>query len=192
MDYEQFMKECKAACHERHACADGYQMLLKSESVQDILMTVVRNWNDVWVSKYADIVAENITRWFSGLEKEFHDSGIFVNEDACKGIVMVSNPGQTLRFAGKAKVYLFGPAHVIATDHSQVYCRDAGGEVELYDYAYGKIDAGRVSAYNRATVESHQECTCHNYTTVYAYGGTLHDKGHHKLHLSDGVTVTKL
>lgn len=191
MDYEQFMKECKAACHERHACQEGYEMLLRSESVPEILMTVVRNWDDVWRSKYSDIVAENVTRWFEGLEQEFHAAGFFVNEETAKGIAVVSHPDRVLRFGGRAKVYVFGKAHVIAMDDAQVYCRNAESEIELYDQAYGKIDAGRVSAHNWATVESHQECTCHNHTTVYAYGGVLNDHGHRRLSVAEGVTINK-
>lgn len=191
MTYEGFMEECKAACHERNACRDGYQMLLQSGSVPEILMTVVRNWDDVWRSKYSDIVAENITRWFDGLEREFHDAGFFVNEETTKGIAVVSRPNGTLRFDGRAKVYVFAKAHVVAMGQCEVYCRDAESEVKLYDSAYGKIDAGRVWAYNWAQVESHQECTCYNATTVHALGGVLYDNGHRRLSVSEGVKVVK-
>lgn len=191
MDYKQFMEECKAACHERNACSEGYQMLLRSESVQEILLTVVRNWTDVWQSKYSDIVAKNIARWFDGLEREFHEAGIFVNEESDRGIVMLSNPGRTLRFTGAARVYLFGTAHVVATDHCTVYCRDDKSEVELYGRAYGKITAGRVSVHDRAQAESHQECTCYDSSKVYAFGGRVYDYGHLKLHTSRNVEIIK-
>ena len=189
MDYHQFTIECKAACHERHACGNGYQMLLNSQTVPEILNTVACNWNDVWRSKYSDIVAKNITRWFDGLEDEFHASGFFVNEETDKGIVFVSRPGKILTFTGRAKVYIFDTAHVIAKDNVQVYCRDKDSEIELYGYSYGKIEAGRVSAHNTSEVESYQECTCYDRTSVYALSGILHDFGHLQLVVENNVII---
>lgn len=191
MDYEQFMQECMAACRERHACQPGYHMLLESKTVPEILMTVARNWDDVWKSRYSDIVAQNITRWFDGLEDEFHASGFFVNEETNKGIVFVSHPDRILSFTGRAKVYIFAKAHVIAKDNVQVYCRDKNSEIELYDTSYGKIEAGRVIVHDMAEVESWQECVCFDKTKVYALGGILHNKGHRLLSCANNVQVIK-
>ena len=191
MDYEQFKQECKAACHERHACQQGYEQLLRSANVNDILTTVVRNWDDVWHSKYSDIVAENITRWFSGLEQEFHAAGFYVNEDCRKGIAVVSRPDRTLCFTGRARVYVFAKAHVVATGGARVYCRDAESEIELHGHAYGKIDAGHVSAYDWSDVDSTGDCHCYDHSTVRAYGGTLHDHGHRRLDTANDVKILK-
>lgn len=189
MNYEQFMQECKAACHERNACADGYQQLLRSQTVPEILLTVVHNWQDVWRSKYSDIVAKNVVRWFTGLEQEFHDAGFFINEETDKGIAVVARPDKVLHFSGRARVYIFDKAHVTACDHCEVYCRNAESEIELFDYAYGKIEAGKVSARDWATVESHQECACYNHTTILVSEGILHDHGHLRLTTGDNVTI---
>lgn len=191
MDYKQFKEECKQACHERHACHDGYQMLLRSNSVEEILSTVVRNWSDVWKSKYSDIVAKNITRWFDGLENNFHRAGIYVNEPARNGIAIVSNPGKVLHFEGTTRVYIFSKAHVIATDTVQVYCRDKNSEVSLFDDAYGKIEAGRVFVHDAAEAETHQECTCYDRTTIHAMGGVLYDYGHRRLSATEDVEIIK-
>lgn len=189
MNYEQFMQECKAACRERHACQQGYEQLLRSGSVGEILATAANNWDDVWRSKFSDIVADNITRWFSGLEQEFHDAGFFINEECTKGIAVVSRPDRTLRFTGRARVYVFSKAHVVAGGGVQVYCRDAESEIELRDHAYGKIDAGRVKAYDWSEVDSTADCHCYDHTTVRAYGGTLHDHGHRRLVTANDVAI---
>lgn len=181
MDYTQFMNECKAACRERNACQAGYAELLRSGSVEEILTTVVHNWNDVFRSKYADIVAKNVTRWFDGLEAEFHAAGFYVNEETDRGIAIVSHAERQLRFGGRARVYVFAGSHVIIQGSAQVYCRDAESEIEMYDESSGKIEAGRVWAHDWATLESHGDCTCYDRTTVYAYGGTLTDHGHRRL-----------
>ena len=157
MDYEGFKEEWKQACRERHACTKGYEQFLRSNSIGEILQTAVDNWTDVYQSKFADFMAANIVRQFAGLEQEFHDAGFYVNEDSDKGICVVAH--------GNAKVY----------------CRNAESEIELHDDAYGKIEAGRVWAYDWATVDSHQECWCEGHATVTIYGGELHDKGHRRI-----------
>ena len=191
MTYEQFMEECKAACHERNACQAGYAELLRSENVGQILTTVVHNWNDVYRSKYADIVAKNVVRWYEGLKEDFNKAGIFVNEEIRKGIAVVSDTNQVLQFGGNAKVYVFGKAHIIARDTCQVSCRCEDAEIELYDIASGTIERGKVWVYDWASVESHQECHCYGHSNVLVSEGVLHDHGHRKLSQSDNVTIIK-
>ena len=191
MDYEQLMTETKMACHERQACRNGYEMLLRSKNVQEILLTAVKNWDDVWRSKYYDIVADNIERWFYGLEQEFHAAGIYVNEETNKGIAIVSRPDKILSYGGRAKVYVFAKAHIVASDHAEVYCRDENSVVELYDHAYGKIDDGLVMANDCSKVESKGKCICHEQSKVYAMGGVLYDHGHSRLNIANGVEIIK-
>ncbi len=156
MDYEQFKEEWKQACKERHACAKGYQQLLASRSVADVLQTAVANWGDVYRSKFADFMAENIVRQFEGLRDEFHEAGFFVNEDSDKGFCIVCRPDRPLRFSGRARVYIFaGKAEVEARGMAQVYCRSEDAEVRMYESTYGKIEAGKVWAYGAARVEAH-------------------------------------
>ena len=181
MDYEGFKEEWKQACRERHACTKGFEQLLRSNSIGEILQTAVDNWTDVYQSKFADFMAANIVRQFAGLEQEFHDAGFYVNEDSDKGICVVCRPDKELHFSGRARVYIFDKARVVARGNAKVYCRNAESEIELHDDAYGKIEAGRVWAYDWATVDSHQECWCEGHATVTIYGGELHDKGHRRL-----------
>lgn len=181
MDYEQFKDEWKTACRERHACTKGYQQLLSSKSVSDILATAVANWTDVYKSKFADFMAANIVRQFEGLKDEFHAAGFFVNENSDKGICVVCRPDRPLEFDGRARVYIFDQAEVTARGMARVYCRNKNSVVRLYDNAYGKIEAGRVWAYDFSTVDSHEECWCHDRTIVTISGGVVHDEGHRRM-----------
>lgn len=189
MDYEGFMQICKEACHERQACQPGYEQLLRSKNVNDILATMSYNWYDVWGSKFADIVADRIAECFKGLEKEFHEEGFFVNEDAHCGRVIVTDTDKELCYYGHARVYVFGKAHVKAFGESQVFSRHAGSEIELYDNAYAKITAGRVWAHDHSSVESHQECWCYNATSVLVSEGVLHDIGHRRLTIGSSKDI---
>lgn len=191
MTYEQFMNECKAACRERNACAEGYAELLRAENVVEILTVAVHNWNDVYKSKYADIVAANVIRWYKELKSDFNEAGIFVNEEIRKGIAIVCHTDKVLTFGGNARVYVFDKAHVVARDSSDVYCRSEEAEIELYDNSYGKIEKGKVWAYDWSQVESHQECFCHHHSNVVISSGIAHDFGHRMLSTSENVTVIK-
>lgn len=191
MTYEQFMEECKAACRERNACAEGYAALLRSENVVEMLNVAVHNWNDVYKSKYSDIVAANAVRWYKELKSDFNTAGIFVNEEVSKGLVIVSNTDKVLTFSGNAKVYIFGKAHVIARDNCEVNCRCKDSEIELYDNASGKIEKGKVWAYGWSQVESHQECFCYQHSNVLVSEGVIHDYGHRILSMSENITVIR-
>lgn len=187
MDYEQLMEEAKRACRERQACRNGYDMLIRSKNVQEVLLTAVKNWDYVWRSKFYDVVADNIDRWFEGLEQEFHAAGIYVNEPTDKGIAIVSNAEETLVFEGRARVYIFARSRVIAKGGAQVYCRDSESIIELYGRAYGYVEQGMVVAHDWSEVESRGVCYSYDYCKVRAFGGILHDYGHRRLNTDNGV-----
>ena len=185
MNYEGFMTELKQACRERNACKEGYEQLLRSRSVPEILRTVKDNWTDVWESKYADIVERELPRWFAGQEEDFHKAGVYVNEPSKRGLCMVSQAEDVLEFGGNARVYVFGKARVIARDNVELHCRCPEAEIELRDHAWGKVKAGRVMARDFTTVQSWQEVECHDAAHVTVWGGKVTDCGHRVLKIEN-------
>ncbi len=175
----QLLKEtCNAACHERHACADGFKQMLEAENVSQMMAAWRANWEDVVTSKYADIIRNELPKQYSALKAEMNDAGIYMNEcpEGAKNFVrvIVTDTEDLVRIYGEAKAYVLGEAKVIAFDHSQVYnskCADA--HVMLYDYAFGNITVGNVSAYNRSSLH----CCCNAFIagSVHcdAFGGIV-------------------
>ncbi len=194
-DAFQLLKDtCNTACHERHACADGYKQMLASENVSQMMATWRANWEDVVESKYADIIRTELPKQYDGIKKEMNAAGIYLNEcpEGAKRFVkvIITDTDQPVRIYGDAQAYVLGDAKVIAFGHSQVYnTKHAGAHVMLYDYAFGRVMAGMASAYNRSSL--HCCCTAHVNGSVEcnAYGGTVHAPFYRRINAFLGTVV---
>jgi hypothetical protein len=178
-DAFQLLKDtCKSACHERKACANGYRQMLQSDNVSQMMATWRDNWEDVVESKFADIIRSELPKQYPDLKDEMNAAGIYLNEcpEGAKSFVkvIITDTDQPVKIHGDARAYVLGNAKVIALNHSQVYnYRQSDAHVMLYDYSFGKIMAGRTSAYNRSTLQ----CSCDAYingvVVCDAYGGIV-------------------
>lgn len=191
MTFEQFKTECIEACHVRQACREGYADLLHAETTPALLRVVKNYWDDVYRSKYADIVGENIERWFDGQEDDFHRADVFVNEPADHGIVFVNNylDGE-LRVKGTAKAYVFGASSVFGVDRAEVYCHTEGSFVRVRDHAYAHVERGTVVAMGYSSIEINAgvEASCYDRTRVTLNGGRILSYGHRSIEAwLDGV-----
>lgn len=187
--FERLKEICRVACHERNACKDGFEALLKTGSVADILAVWKANWEDVYESKYADIMVENITSVYQELQDEFRASGVFVNEDSDKGLVIVSNPTGPLRFGGTAHVYIFTAADVTATENAQVYCRAEGSHIILQGHSFGKFKAGEVTVKEFAEASGNGVFHTYNAADVAVSSGKVIDHGHRRIAAYGGTEV---
>ena len=112
--FEQLMNICKSAAHDRNACTEGYAQLLRAENIPQILHVWRQNWDDVYRSRYYDIMAKNIVGVFDQSKDLFHASEVFVNEPAEKGLLIIASPTQPIEVTGSARAYLFTAAEVTA------------------------------------------------------------------------------
>ncbi len=198
-DVYQILKDtCTRACHERHACADGYRQMLASENVSQMMATWRANWEDVTESKYADIIRAELPKQYPALRKEMNKAGIYLNEcpDFARKFVrvIVTDTDAPVQIYGEAQAYVLGNAKVIAFNHSQVYNNNQpDAYVVLFDHSYGKVMAGRVSAYDNSQLQ----CCCHaevyNKVVCDAYGGTVRALSFRKINAySDSVIYGEL
>lgn len=178
-DAYQILKDtCARACHERHACADGYRQMLASENVSQMMATWRANWEDVTESKYADIIRTELPKQYPALREEMNKAGIYLNEcpDIAKNFVrvIITDTEEPVKIHGDAQAYVLGDAKVIAFNHSQVYNNKASGaHVMLYGYAYGKVMAGRVTAYDRSRLQCCCDAKLEGAVECDAFGGTV-------------------
>ena len=182
MNNFDLLKEiCRKACHERNACKPGFEALMNTETIPQIMQVWKDNWDDVYRSRYADI----IVTWMAQFDQSY------VNEDREDGYVIVSNPGRTISVGGTARAYLFTAAEVTATDNAQVYCRTSGVKVTLRGHAYCHSEArdAVVTVYNFAHAEGQMQCTTYNAAEVVIQGGTLVDHGHRRIAAYGGTRV---
>lgn len=181
-EFEKLKEICRVAAHERSACEQGFKALMETQSFADIMRVWRENWDDIYNSKYADIMAKKIVGVFAEAKDLFHASQVYVNEPAEMGLVIVSSPQQPIEVSGRAKAYLFTAAEVTARDNAQVYCRDKEAVVTLRDHAYGHFKDGTARVYDFSEAKGvFRECHTYNAAEVMANGGKVVDHGHRRI-----------
>lgn len=134
---------CYDACHERHACAEGYRQMLASENVSQMMATWRNNWEDVVQSKYADIIRTELPKQYPSIKAEMNEAGIYHNEcpDNARQFVkvIITDTENPIHIYGDASAYILGDAKVIVHDHAQVYNYHAKADVTLLDHSYGSL-----------------------------------------------------
>lgn len=190
--FEQLKSICTAACHSRHACAEGFLAMLAAENVSQLMAVWRDNWEDLVESKYADIINEQLPAIYPSLKEEMNAAGIYVNECPQTApeyvLVIVTDCDDLVEVYDYAKCYVLGSASVAAWGHSQMYSEKKDKVfVALNDYAYGHISKGYVwaSGYSRlwtstdALLYGSVKCEAHggkisamDYLKIEAYGDT--------------------
>lgn len=182
MDYEQLKKICKAACHDRNACKNGFEALLRANSTEEILAVWKANWDDIYRSKFSDIMAAHIADVYSSLRQDFVRNNVFVNENTEHGLLIVSNPSCKIMVGGNAKAYLFTAADIEAYDNAQVYNRTDGSNVLLRGHAHGCFENGNIVAKEFSYVKGKfSVCHCHDAADIVCMDGTVIDHGHRRI-----------
>ena len=190
-NFEQLKEICRQACHERNACKPGFEALMQTESIPQIMQVWKDNWDDIFRSRYADIMVKKLTEVDKSMIAEFRKGGVYVNEDSTNGYVIISNPTLPINVGGDARAYIFTAADVTANDNAQVYCRTAGAKITLRGHSYCHCDNSDtiVEVYNFAKADGQMQCHTYNAAQVNISYGTLTDYGHRRIIASGGAVV---
>lgn len=189
-NFERLKEICRTACHERNACEPGFKALMNAETIPQILQVWRQNWDDVYRSRYYDIMSKNIVGVFEESKDLFHGNEVYVNEPAERGLLIIASPTQPIEVTGSARAYLFTAAEVTARENAQVYCRDKDAVVTLRDHSYGKFEAGMISVYDFSEADgTFTECHTYNAAQVVINGGRLIDHGHRRIAAYVGAQV---
>lgn len=187
--FERLKEICRVACHERNACKPGFEALMKTESINGILNVWKANWQDIFDSKFADIMVANIVSVYQEMRSDFVLGGVFVNESTESGLLIVSDAKEKIFAGGSAKVYVFTPSEVEATDNAQVYCRAEGSRIVLRGHSYGYIDAGEVEVRDFAHLQGSFTAHTYNASETVVKSGTVIDHGHRRIVAYGGSRV---
>lgn len=179
--FDILKQTCHDACHERHACAEGYRQMLASENVSQMMATWRNNWEDIVKSKYADIIRTELPKQYPAIKADMNAAGIYHNEcpDNARQFVkvIITDTDNPIHIYGDASAYILGNAKVIAHDHAQVYhysqasiptSRDlddfvripvsSQAQVTLLDHSHGSLlTTDTVTVSHFATVNYHNE-----------------------------------
>ena len=154
--FHQLKDICTTACHDRHACAEGYRAMLATENISQLMAVWRANWEDIVESKYADIINDRLPSLYPTLRAEMNAAGIYVNE--CPKMapeyvrVLVTDTGSEVHVYDYARAYVLGQAKLTAHGHSQVYNFKQDADITLTDRSYGYIAAGKVTRLGFSTL----------------------------------------
>lgn len=184
---------CTEACHARRACTEGLKKMVASENVSQMMGTWRRYWYDLTNSIYVDEIRRQLPSIYPTLKADMNKVGIYLNEcppDAPQYVrVIVTDGAEPLHIFGEARCYVLGEATVIAHDHSHVYNNSFNARVVLHDHAYGKIMAGKVSVYGRASVQGNCDMSLYDCAQCNAFGGTVYGYGYLRINAYGDVQV---
>lgn len=184
--FDQLKQICTHACHDRHACAEGYRAMLATENISQLMSVWRANWEDLVESKYADIINELLPALYPSLKEEMNAAGIYVNECPQTApefvFVLVTDYDYIVDIHDYARCYVLGNAVVRAWDHSQVYSsRCDAACISLHDHAYGHISKGWTQAFTAARLWTATDAVLNGSVTCEAHGGTIKALSYRKL-----------
>ena len=184
--FEILKTTCTHACHERHACAEGYRAMLATENISQLMAVWRANWEDIVESKYADIINDRLPALYPTLCKEMNAAGIYVNECPKTApefvLVLVTDYDFIIDINDYARCYVLGEATVRSWDHSQVYSdRCDQALIEIHDHAYGHVSKGWVEAHTAARLWTTSDAVVNGSVTCEAYGGTVKALSYRKI-----------
>ena len=192
--FELLKTACTHACHDRHACAEGYRAMLAAANVSQMMAVWRANWEDIVESKFADIINDRLPAVYPTLRAEMNAAGIYVNE--CPRMapefvrVLVTDYDYIVDIHDYARCYVLGEATVRAWNHSQVYSdRCDRSIIELYDHAYGHVGKGWVQARNSSQLWTAADAVLYGSVTCEAHGGTVKAHAYRKIDASGDTKV---
>ena len=176
--FEILKKTCTQACHDRHACAEGYRAMLATENISQLMAVWRANWEDLVESKYADIINDLLPALYPSLKEEMNAAGIYVNECPQPApeyvLVIVTDYDHIVEINDYAKCYVLGKARVRAWDHAQVYSeKNDRAIITLNDYSYGHVSKGNTVALGHSRLWTSTNASLNGSVTCEAHGGEL-------------------
>lgn len=184
--FDQLKNICTTACHDRHACVEGYRAMLATENISQLMAVWRANWEDIVESKYADIINDRLPALYPTLRKEMNTAGIYVNECPKTApefvFVLVTDYDYIVDINDYARCYVLGKAAVRAWEHSQVYSdRCDQALIMLHGHAYGHVSKGWVQADTVSRLWTATDAVLNGSVTCEAHGGTIKALSYRKL-----------
>lgn len=188
--YKILKEICYQACRERGACANGFKDMMLANDATEMMKVWRKYWEDIYTSKYADIVNNKFAPIYECLKKEINSVGIFYNEiptnTSSHTMVLVGDNDQFLTFRGDLLVFIIGKCHVTAYDNVQVFSRAGDSFISLKGYANGNIKKGYVVCDDHSVCICEDRCETHGLCSVTIKGGKLVDYGHKNITMIGG------
>lgn len=139
MTYQDLKDVCVAACHDQHACAEGYKEILAANNAGMLAMAMRHHWDDCYNGPFYDAIKDNINN-IGELTDDFANAEIFFNKSSTHGIVVINDCNQKYCIHGSAECYVYDKGNVDVYENGQVYCKIADSNLFMAGKSYGIIE----------------------------------------------------
>lgn len=155
--FEQLHAEILSEIRNNGACVGGYSEVIRSGSINEISKSIKKWWNEV-LGMHLESSLHLFSDFFFKFKDEFNANGIYFNQDASEGYVIIYDAKVCLsgsaqgRAFGHSEVDACGQSSLIAFGDTKVNARDSA-KVELKDQSSGVMyNQSEVKAYDKSSV----------------------------------------
>lgn len=174
---DRFKRLCISILAQSGNCEASQHDFNATDSIQSMCAVWRKYWQGL-MNEVPDQVIAAFREFYPDFKTEINDAGIYYNEDARLGIVLIgdSDTPITLNFAKDA--YILRKATVILRNNASAICRHPEATVELYNSSRATVQQGHGIARDRSTLTTCCDAECYNSSTVRITNATLTDRGH--------------
>lgn len=171
-EYNEMKQMVLHAIRKNGACKPGYKAVLTAANIGIFCAVLKDYWADV-INMHKDDSFSLFAEFYQANREGFNAHGIFFNESADKGYILVVGDSRGVVASGNARLWAFGTSRVTGKDKATVVGREKS-DVTLYGDAYGQaFDESVFRLYGRSGVSAAGQ------SRVVSMGNSVVDAGEH-------------
>lgn len=174
MTYQELKDIFVAACHEQHACTDGFKEVLAADNAGMLAMAMRHHWDDCYNGAFYDAIKSNINN-IGELTDDFANAEIFFNKSSTHGIVVINDCSQKYLIHGNAECYVYDKCNIDLYENAQAYCKISDSNVFMAGKSHSVLENQKnvvVKDYSSAELKN-CEAICFNKPIITATDCTI-------------------
>lgn len=192
MTYQELKDIFVTACHEGHACTDGYKEVLAADNAGMLAMAIRHYWDDCYNGIFFDALKNNINN-FTDFINDFAGAGIYINQSSTHGIVVVSNNIEKVSVHGDAECYAFDKCYVDVFENAQLYCKVPDSVILLDDKATAFLEnqhGSVIKGNSTANLINCNDIICFNRPYIRAKDSSINAYEFYRIEASGATNVS--
>lgn len=206
--FSRFQSLCLFILAQSDNCQESQDLFRAATTVPELVAAWQKFWAGL-LHEVPELVIKAFNDFYPTYRSDLHRAGIFYNEDPAavlsssllgdaiaeseaavsvaspagpsSAMVLIGDSTAPLSLTGRYRVYVLGSTPLTCADHCNVHVNSPRANVTFRDHCRANVEAGSVTAHDRCIINGRGDITCHDSTTIYLMGGTLHDHGHYAI-----------
>lgn len=121
--YNELKKMVLDAIHKNGACKDGYRDVLSADNIGIFSQVLKDYWADV-ITMHKHSSFSLFEEFYRANREGFNRHGIYYNESANNGYVLVTDSTQKIMVSGEARAWVFGDSTVYGSGNASIRLRE--------------------------------------------------------------------